>query len=155
MLPLLAHLVNLVVVAVLLGNEFGTWAVVHRAVAQVSVPEQVRAEQVLTRLYGQLMPVLMIAALASGGLVLATLPAGPGSLPWTSTLAAVACLAAMLAITLVGNQPINQATLQQNPDGAPAAWLALRGRWNRLHNWRVLLDLAAFVLFALGVVLQP
>jgi uncharacterized membrane protein len=148
------HLLNLLLVAVLLGNELGTWAVVHRAVAQLSIPEQVRAEQALTRLYGQVMPLLMIASLVSGGLVLASLPAGPGSLAWTLTLAALACLAAMLGITLVGNQPINQATLQQDPDGEPEAWLILRARWNRLHDWRVLLDLAAFGLFALGVVLE-
>jgi hypothetical protein len=150
----LTHLLNLLLVAVLLGNEFGTWAVVHRAVAQLSIPEQVRAEQALTRLYGQLMPVLMIAALASGGVVLVMSAAGPGSLPWTFTLAAIACLAVMLGITLIGNQPINQATLQHDPGVEPQAWLTLRRRWNRLHDWRVLLDLAAFVLFALGVLFE-
>jgi uncharacterized membrane protein len=151
---MLAHLVNLLLVALVVGNEFGTWAVVHRAVAQLSIPEQVRAEQALTRRYAQLMPPLMIAALVSGGLVLAVSAAGPGSVPWMLTLAATACLAAMLGITLVGNQPINRATLQQDPDVQPHVWLALRGRWNRLHDWRVLLDFAAFVLFAVGMLIE-
>lgn len=150
----LAHLVNLVLAATLLGNEFGTWAVVHRAVAQLSIPEQLRAEQALTRLYGQVMPLLMTGALASGVVVLAVSRAGPGSLSWTLALAATACLAVMLGITFAGNQPINQATLHADPSVEAQEWLTLRGRWNRFHDWRVLLDLAAFVLFALGAILD-
>jgi uncharacterized membrane protein len=150
----LVQLVNLVLVGVLAGNEFGTWAVVHRAIAELSIPEQVRAEQALTRRYGQLMPVLMLAALASGGLASATSAARRGPLPRALRLAASACLAAMLGITLVGNQPLNRATLRQEPSVDPQAWLGLRGRWNRLHDWRVPLDLAALVLFALGIVVE-
>jgi hypothetical protein len=144
----LTHVVNLLLAGLLLGNEFGTWAVVHRAVAELSLPEQVRAEQALTRRYGRLMPLLMVAVLVSGGLVAAL--QAVGSLPWTLTLSATACVAAMLGVTLLGNQPINRATLQQAPGVEAGAWQTLRGRWNRLHDWRVGLDLAAFVLFALG-----
>jgi len=142
----LVHGLNVLLVGLLVGNEFGSWAVVHRAVAELSTPEQVRAEQALTRRYGQLMPVLMVAGMASSGVASTMLAGRSGALPRTLRLAATACLASMLGITLVGNQPLNRATLEQEPGVDPRAWLALRGRWNRLHDWRLLLDLAAFVL---------
>ena len=47
--------VNLILAGLLAGNEFGTWAVVHRALWTMPTPEHIRAEQALTRRFGSIM----------------------------------------------------------------------------------------------------
>lgn len=59
-------------------------------------------------------------------------------------------LAVMVAVTLIGNMPLNVATLGSSVEIDPAAWRRVRQRWNRLHGWRVALDLGGFTLLATG-----
>ena len=67
------------------------------------------------------------------------------------TLAGTGCLGVMVvALTLVGNMPVNLATLRATPDIDPDTWKGLRRRWNRLHSGRVALELTGFVLLFLG-----
>ena len=103
--------------------------------------EQVAAEQEVTRRYGWFMPGLMIVTIAAGFAAAGLVDDGRGLI-----LGASACYAAMLAITLAGNVPINVRTLRFPADGEPAEWRALRRRWDRLHTVRVALDVAGFAL---------
>ncbi|HEX3425079.1 MAG TPA: DUF1772 domain-containing protein [Acidimicrobiales bacterium] len=139
--------ITIVVAGVLAGNELGTWAVVHRQLAALPTPQQVAAEQALNRGYERLMPPLMIAAVAAGAVFASVVPAGAGSTPWTLAISGTICLVAMLGITLAGNVPINRATDRSTLDIDPATWSSMRARWNRLHDIRIVLDLAGFVLF--------
>ncbi|MFZ0090215.1 MAG: DUF1772 domain-containing protein [Solirubrobacteraceae bacterium] len=61
------------------------------------------------------------------------------------------CCAVMLAITPVGNMPINLRVFRWDEQhGDPGQWRALRHRWDHLHGARVLLDMAGFVLIILA-----
>lgn len=71
--------------------------------------------------------------------------------PRTLALNAGGCYATMLAITLLGNMPINLRVFGwDEKNGDPGEWRRLRQRWDRLHNARVLLDTAGFVLITLA-----
>jgi Anthrone oxygenase len=53
----------------------------------------------------------------------------------------------MLAITLIGNIPINLRVFHCDEDSEdPDEWRRLRRRWDRLHNVRIPLDVAGFIL---------
>ena len=139
---------NLFFAALLVGNEVGTWAVVHPALKTLPFEANVRPEQAIVRRYARFMPALMIPAIASGALVLAL---GSEGAAFALTLAGVACLTAMLAVTLLGNVPINRRILEASPDMPPPTWWWLRRRWDRLHSARVALDVAALSLLIAAV----
>lgn len=57
----------------------------------------------------------------------------------------------MLAITLIGNMPINIRVFKWDEEhGDPDDWRRLRRRWDRLHSARIVLDSAGFVLITLA-----
>ncbi len=56
MLSRIVRLVNLLLAALLAGNEFGTWAAVHRALWSMPTPEHIRAAQAFTRRFASIMP---------------------------------------------------------------------------------------------------
>ncbi len=144
-----AQALNLFLTSLLVGNEVGTWSVVHPALDTLPFEANVPAERAIVRRYGQLMPILMPLTIASGILVLAL---GRASGSFLLALAGVACLALMLAVTLAGNVPINKRLLAATMDTPPATWWALRRRWDRLHCLRVLLDAAALALLICGAI---
>ena len=144
----LAVFVNLMAAAVLVGNELGTWAVVQPALQRLAFREEVVAEQQITRRYGYVMPFLMLLTIVTG-FVAAGLTDGSRS---HLLLAASACFAAMLAITLLGNVPLNVRTLRFSPTDDAGEWRAIRRRWERLHRIRVLLDVAGLACIAAAAV---
>ncbi len=105
------------------------------------------------RRYGRIMPVLMTATLAAAGLTSARLPRP--SAAYRVSLGSTACYAAMLAITLTRNVPINREllALPDTPDGH-AELARLRARWDRLHTARNILNLVGLVLAIRGAVHQ-
>ena len=147
----LVHLLGLVVVVVLAGNELGSRFVVHPALDALPASVRIPAEQALYRRYGRVMPVMMIVAVAAPLALLLGLPdrTSPAVLP---TLASFVCLLAMLAITLRGNVPLNRRILDFDPGRGTESFDHLRARWDRLHTARVALDTAGFVLLCLGAV---
>ena len=142
-----AFFANLLLAGLLVGNELGTWAVIHPALNTLPFEANLRPEQAIVRRYGRFMPALMVLAIASGFVVLSLRPDAPS---FALTLAGVLCLAAMLAITLTRNLPINRKILGATLDTPPPTWWSLRRRWDRLHTARVALDVAGFALFILG-----
>ncbi len=142
-----AAFVNLFLAGLLVGNEAGTWAVIHPALNALPFEANIRPEQAIVRRYGRFMPALMLLTIASGILVLSLRPQSPS---FALTLAGVVCLVLMLAVTLAGNVPINRQILAATPDTPPPTWWSLRRRWDRLHAVRVLLDLCGLALFIVG-----
>lgn len=140
------RLVNLLLAGTLAGNEFGTWAAVHPAVAGLSPPERLGAEQELTRRFGEIMPARMGAALGSS--FLATL-LSRGSAGFRATLLGALCFAAMRASTRLGNVPINDRTLEPTKDDLEE-FGRLRERWGRLHTLRVILTTTGLVALVPG-----
>ena len=145
----IARLLNLLLAGVLVGNEFGSWAAVHPALGTLPPAAQVRAEQAITRRYGQMMPFLMVAAIVSCLPVLALARDRRGA-AFRYPLAATLCFLGMLGITFAGNMPINRLILGASPDAPPADWSELRGRWDRWHTLRNALNFAGFGLLCLG-----
>ena len=116
------------------------WKLDHQA--------QVRAEKLMYRRFASIDPFLMTATvvacfLAAGGL---------DGRSATLALAAGACFASMLAVTLIWNMPINLRVFRwDDAHGDPAEWRRIRRRWDRLHSVRILLDIAGFILITLAV----
>ena len=142
-----ARFTNLLLAALLVGNEVGTWAVVHPALNALPFQASLRPEQAIVRRYGSFMPALMLLTIGSGIVVVSLRPDAPS---FVLALAGVFCLAAMLAVTLARNVPINRKILAATLDTPPPTWWSLRRRWDRLHTVRVTLDLAALALFILA-----
>lgn len=96
--------VNLLLAALLAGNEFGTWAAVHRALWSMPTPEHIKAEQALTRRFASIMPFWMVSVLVSclPALALARRGVAPA---FRFTLAGTLCFVAMLVSTVRGNVP--------------------------------------------------
>lgn len=145
----IARFVNLLLASILVGNEVGTWAVIHPALHTLPTPAHVQAEQELVRRYGALMPPLMVSVVLSCLPVLA-LSRGREPAGFRFALAGMACFLGMLGSTLSGNVPINRRTLEVSPDAPPADWPEMRARWDRLHTLRVILTVAGLSLLLLG-----
>jgi hypothetical protein len=146
-----AWFVNLFLARALTGNEFGSWAALHPALRELPHQAHVRSEQAVTRRYGKMMPALMTGAVVSFVPVLSLVPVRR-SLSFLFGLAGMLCFATMLAITLIGNIPINRRTLELDPGTTTREeFLELRARWERLHAARNALNLTGFGLAILGV----
>jgi uncharacterized membrane protein len=130
-----ARFANLLLSALMVGNEFGGLVAVHPALATLELPVQVAAERAVTRRYKAIMPFLMTTTLISVFPVLARLPRRK-SAPYGLTAAGAVSFGLMLGITLLGNMPINTRILAASPAAPPADWGRLRARWNRLHALR-------------------
>lgn len=144
-----ASILAVLLAGLLAGSELTSRAIVHPALWKLEHCEQVRAEKLMYRRFASIDPFLMSAT------VVACLIAA-GQLDGDSaTLAGAggACFAAMLAITLIGNMPINVRVLRWDVErGDPEEWRRIRRRWDRLHTIRTVLDGAGFVLVALAAV---
>lgn len=128
----------------LAGNEVGTLIGSHPALRALPLPTEIEAERAITQHLGRVMPVYMVATLAAAGAAAADRRGERGT---RRAAAGASASAAMLAITLIGNVPLNQRTADFSSYGDEQAWNAIRRRWERLHTARVLLDLAAFGCF--------
>ncbi len=146
----IARFVNLLLAALLVGNDFGTWAAVHRSLWNMSTPEHIRAEQALTRRFKSIMPFWMSSVVV---LCLPVLAFSRNRDPFAFrfTLAGMFCFIGMMISTLLGNMPINNRTLELSPEETPPEeWRQLRERWERLHALRVVFNVAGLSLLHLG-----
>jgi len=60
-----ARFVNLLIVALFVGNEVGSRLVIHPSLNSLSFEADLEAEQALSRNFGRIMPVVMVATIAS------------------------------------------------------------------------------------------
>src|SRR5215212_2070434 len=143
----LARFVNLLLAALLAGNEFGGLVAVHPALAKLGTPERIRADQEVTRRYAKIMPFWMLSVIAS---CLAALTIHRRSGAFFFTLEETTYFVAMLISTLVGNVPINNRVLELSPKDDAEEFRRLRERWNRLHVFRVLINVVGLRLLYSG-----
>lgn len=145
-----ARLLNLILAGTLTGNELSGLVAVHPALGNLPAEEHIRAEQEVYRRYGRIMPFFMTATVASAVPVLSAIRE-PRSAAFRLTLAGMLCLAAMLAITLTGNVPINRRILELPArEESYEEFLELRRHWDQLHAVRNLLNVAGLALSCLG-----
>lgn len=139
-----AAVVNLSLAGTLTGNELCTWAFVHRATKRLPMEYELAIEKRLTQLFIAPMAAWMTSTVATG--IWAASHAHPDARPylWAGT----GCYAAMVAITLAGNMPLNAATLRASATIDQQMWLSIRRRWDRFHTARNLLNIAGLALLA-------
>jgi hypothetical protein len=136
-----------VLAGVLTGSELTSWAVVHPTLWKLEHREQVHAEKLVYKRFGSIDPFLMTATTTACFVAASGLHGRSARL----ALAAGGCYTTMLAITLIGNMPINLRVFRWDEEGGdPVEWRRLRRRWDRLHNVRIPLDAAGFVLITLA-----
>jgi hypothetical protein len=139
--------VAVLLAGLLAGSELTSWGMVHPTLWKLEHAAQVRAEKLTYRRFASVDPFLMTATVVACFVAAGGLDGGAARL----ALAAGVCFAVMLAITLIGNMPINLRILRwDEAQGDPAEWRRLRRRWDRLHTVRIVLDAAGFVLVTLA-----
>jgi uncharacterized membrane protein len=150
MLAQIIRLLNLILTGMITGHEFAGLAAVHPALAKLTPVAGIRAEQEIYRRNGQIMPVYMTVTFASFLPVLA-LERERESPAFRLTLAGALCFAAMLAVTLTRNLPINSRIVALPPEErSETEFRELRQRWDRLHAIRNVLNLCGLVFAGLG-----
>ena len=133
----------------LTGSELTSWGVVYPTLWKLDHAEQVRAEKLMYRRFASVDPFLQTGALAACLVAAARLRGRDAAL----ALAAGSSYAAMLAITLAGNMPINLRVFSWDDEhGDSQEWQRLRRRWDRLHTARIVLDTAGFALITLATI---
>ena len=125
-------------------GEFASFAFVHPVVRRLPAEQHLTVEQGLLRTFGRVMPVLMPLT------PLVTLAHAVRSHGNARTLgiAAVVAAVAALAVTVVGNVPINAETARWDPADPPPDWKSTRDRWEQLQAVRSPMLLASFVLLS-------
>ncbi|MBA2420826.1 MAG: DUF1772 domain-containing protein [Thermoleophilaceae bacterium] len=122
---------------------------VHPALWRLDHLEQVHAERQVYRRFGMVDPFLMTATVVVCLMAAGALEGDRATL----TLAGGLCFGVMLAITLLGNMPINLRVFRWKDEDDPAEWRRLRRRWDRIHSVRLALDATGFGLVAAGAAL--
>jgi hypothetical protein len=133
----------------LTGSELTSWGIVHPTLWKLEHGEQVRAEKLMYRRFAAVDPFLQTGTIAACFIARGGLRGRDATL----ALLAGASYSGMLAITLIGNMPINLRVFRWDEQrGDPQEWCRVRRRWDRLHTARILLDSAGFLLITLAAV---
>ena len=130
----------------LTGSELGSRLAWHPALDRLPPQSRLLAEQAAYARLGRIMPAFMSSTLASGAL--ATLASRDGDRAALALRgASCASYAAMLAITLTRNLPLNRRLLELEDTTEGHAELEdIRARWDRLHSARNMLNLSGLAL---------
>ena len=120
----------------LAGAESASWALLQPVVARLDPVRQIVMQQGMLRTFGRVMPILL--PLTSVLIVVTTIlaPAGAARLLW---VVAAVVAAVLIAFTLIVNVPINNRTLQWDPEQPPADWQDQRTRWHTYQGLRAAL----------------
>nr|WP_209044166.1 DUF1772 domain-containing protein [Brevibacterium marinum] len=118
---------------------------VHPVIRKLSVEEQLVFEKGLLTTFGRVMPIGMTAAAVLGIIVAIANPSG-----WL--IAAAISLGVALAVTIIGNVPINLRTGRIPEASAPEGFIAMRRRWDAFQIVRATLQLVGFVLVTIGII---
>ena len=147
-----AQLAGVLMTGLLAGNELGTAIGSHPALRTLPLTAEIEAERALTAHLGKVMPLYMTATVTAAVVAAVDRRGQPG---FELAAAAAGATALMLAITLLGNLPLNARTVTYPETGGAREWEALRSRWRRLHQIRVVLDVAAFAALSTAALTRP
>jgi uncharacterized membrane protein len=144
-----AELINLIFVALLVGNDVAVWSVVHPALDTIPVREGFLAERAMLLRYKVQVPFLILFILASGIAVAVQDPSGSRRF-WLSVSGCVAIFCWQLIV--ISLYPINVKVMGAKPEDVPAEadWRSMRRTWYQRHTIRTVLSIAALVVFLLA-----
>jgi uncharacterized membrane protein len=131
------------------GGLMVNWIGLGRAMARLPVSTYVEFHQATNHTFDPYMPIVVVGALL-GGVVLAILSPGIRSLPGELAIAGSICYAAVLAISLSTNVPINNRVARWSVQSPPDDWALIRARWIRFHIVRTLFSLPALACYILA-----
>ena len=136
--------------ALSMGVHFGTWLTEAPMRETRSGALFTEVQQGRDRVAARIMPILGNAAILSVAACVVLVRAVPGA--FILSLVALVLIIGDMAVTLVGNVPINKQIQIWNIAAPPPEWAKLRDRWEKLHTIRTLLIVSGFALFVSSVV---
>lgn len=138
------YVATVLMAALLTGNEFAVGAFVHPALSKLDAATHVRSVQSLGKIYGKVAPFWMGNVFVLN-VLLAVLINPKWSAAWWLVVVSSALFLASIVFSIVGPVAINNQVIGWNPDSLPDNWRALRQRWDRLHAFRIVILIAAFL----------
>jgi hypothetical protein len=144
-----AELINIIFVALLVGNDVAVWTVVHPALDEIPVAHAFTAERAMLLRYKTLVPFLILFILASGIAVVVQDKVGSGDF-WLSLAGTLAIFVWQLIV--ISLYPINIKIMQASPEDVPPEdeWRKMRRVWLARHTARMILSVGALVVFVLA-----
>jgi uncharacterized membrane protein len=144
-----------VLVIVLSGLVAGSLVFTHVALNPASrklwAAAYVAYHQAINRTADPFMPRLVKATALTGlALVFATRAQADDGWSFALLIAGVAGTAAVAALTIAYNVPINRQVATWSIEAPPQDWEAIRDRWNRVHVVRTVVSVATCAAFAGG-----
>lgn len=142
--------VAVILTSLSMGVHFGTWLTEAPLRETRSGALFTEVQQGRDRVAARIMPILGNAAILSVAVCVVLVRAVPGA--FVLSLAALVLIAGDMAVTVLGNVPINKQVQSWNVSAPPPEWAKHRDRWEKLHTLRTLLIVSGFVLLVSSVV---
>jgi len=143
------ELIVLLFAALATGGLMVNWVGLGRAMSRLSVSTYIEFHQATNHTFDPYMPIVVVGALL-GGIVLAIPSRGLHSLSGELAIAGSVGYAAVLAISLSTNVPINNQVARWSVQNPPADWTRIRASWVRFHIVRTLFSLPALACYILA-----
>jgi len=145
------ELINLIFVALLVGNDVAVWMVVHPALDEIPVAHAFTAERAMLLRYKTVVPILIFLILASGIAVI--LQEDTFSWEWWLALAGTLMIFAWQLI-VISLYPINIKIMEASPEDVPPEdeWRKMRRVWLARHTARMVLSIGALVAFLISAI---
>lgn len=144
----IARFANLLLAALLAGNNVGTAFGIYPALRSLPAQYSVEVFQGITRRYRWVMPFLMPATIVSC-VALLRLLSSQNSASYRFTLGGLAAFLGVIAVT-ARELPLNFKTLHASAAAPPEDWQSLRTRWAQFNLLRAFLAITGFILLLLG-----
>jgi len=142
-------LIVLLFAALATGGLMVNWVGLGRAMSRLSVSTYIEFHQATNHTFDPYMPIVVVGALL-GGIVLAIPSRGLHSLSGELAIAGSVGYAAVLAISLSTNVPINNQVARWSVQNPPADSTRIRASWVRFHIVRTLFSLPALACYILA-----
>ena len=142
-------LIVLLFAALATGGLMVNWIGLGRAMSRLSASTYVEFHQATNHTFDPYMPIVVVGALL-GGIVIAILSPGVHSFSGGLAIAGSVCYAAVLAISLATNVPINKQVARWSVQSPPNDWPLIRASWVRFHIVRTLFSLPALACYILA-----
>ncbi len=146
-----AELINLIFVALLVGNDVAVFTVVHPALDEIPVEAAFKAERAMLLRYKTVVPILILLILASGIAVI--VQEHTFSTEWWLALAGTLMIFAWQLI-VISLYPLNVKIMEAGPEDVPPEdeWRQLRRTWLARHTARTVLSVGALVVFLISAI---
>jgi uncharacterized membrane protein len=147
-----AHVITIVLFALVMGVFWGTWFSLSRTMSQLSPETFLAVGHEMIQNLGTPMAILLPFALLSAliTLVLARQEGHAAAFRWVA--AGFLLMVAALVITLAVEVPIDNRIQTWTAATLPADWRSIQSRWELWHTVRTFASIAALAAVAIGAV---